>query len=55
MMVCERCGGSTLLIDAYVALNDPDDVRTFDAVICDDCGTDTTPVTPEEFEASKSK
>ena len=37
---CKKCGGTTLLRDAYVAVNDPDDVRQFDAVICDDCGDD---------------
>ena len=37
--VC-HCGSPRVLRDAYVNVNAPDDVRTFDAVTCDDCGYD---------------
>lgn len=41
MWVCKRCGSSELLQDAYVAMNDPSDVRVFeDSYICDSCGED---------------
>ena len=39
--VCSRCGGDSVYFDAYVGVNDPDDVRTFDAVFCDNCGETT--------------
>lgn len=38
--VCNECGSPRLMQDAYVPLNDPDNVITFDAVICDDCGVE---------------
>ncbi len=40
---CPRCGGTNILQDAYVALNDPEDIRLFDMVICDDCGVEVEP------------
>ena len=36
--VCTTCGSPRVFQDAYVNLNDPDDVRTFDDIVCDDCG-----------------
>jgi hypothetical protein len=39
MSVCATCGSDRVFFDAYVGVNDPTDVRTFDAVFCDDCGT----------------
>lgn len=36
--VCRECGSKNVMYDAYVYVNYPEDVRTFDAVICDDCG-----------------
>lgn len=39
---CTRCDGTAVYYDAYVGINDPDDVRTFDAVYCDDCETRST-------------
>lgn len=36
--VCTTCGSPRVMYDAYVDVNDPDNVRVFDAVICDDCG-----------------
>ena len=38
--VCRDCGSENLMYDAYVYVNDPSDVRTFDRVVCDDCGYD---------------
>lgn len=40
--VCTHCGGSNVFYDAFVGVNDPTDVRTFDATFCDDCGGETT-------------
>ena len=35
---CPECAGTDVYADAYVSLNDPTDVRTFDAsMICMDC------------------
>jgi RNA polymerase subunit RPABC4/transcription elongation factor Spt4 len=45
--VCPDCGSPHLLQDAYIAINDPSDVRLFDAVICDACGR--SKVTPKEL------
>ena len=41
--VCTACGSPRVLLDACVGLNDPDDVRTYDRIFCDnifceDCG-----------------
>lgn len=39
MWVCKKCGSPEMLIHAYVAMNDPSDVRVFtDMFICDMCG-----------------
>lgn len=35
-----HCGSTLVLRDAYVALNDPDNVHTFDSLCCGDCGYD---------------
>lgn len=48
--VCSHCGGSLVYVDAYVGLNDPDDVRTFDATFCDDCEGECSVVTMTEYE-----
>ena len=34
---CTTCGGQDVVADAWVSLNDPDDVQTFDAEFCRDC------------------
>jgi hypothetical protein len=34
---CTSCGGNRVLCDAWVSLNDPEDVRTFDQTYCEDC------------------
>lgn len=40
--VCPRCGCADVLQDAYVRVNDPDNVSTFDQLLCgnDECGYD---------------
>ena len=35
---CSECGSKNVMQDAFVAVNDPSDVRLFDAMICDECG-----------------
>ena len=42
---CVRCGSTDLWGDAQVCVNDPTDVRTFDAVTCGGCGDTDTLVT----------
>ena len=34
---CTTCHGNNVLQDAWVSLNDPEDVRTFDQTYCEDC------------------
>jgi hypothetical protein len=34
---CTSCGGNRVLCDAWVSLNDAEDVRTFDQTYCEDC------------------
>lgn len=36
--VCSECGSPRVLQDAYVSINDPTDVRTYDYTVCEDCG-----------------
>ena len=36
--VCTTCGSPRVKRDAWVDVNDPDNVTTFDDTICDDCG-----------------
>lgn len=40
--VCTTCGSEDVFYDAYVGVNDENDVRTFDAVFCDNCGGETS-------------
>lgn len=35
--VCEECGSDRVFADAYMSMNDPGDVRVFDAYFCEDC------------------
>ena len=35
--VCTTCGSANVLADAFVHANDPDDVRTFDDMYCENC------------------
>lgn len=48
MKVCRECGSADVYWDAYVNVNDPSDVRLFDAVFCDDCGGETSLTTVED-------
>lgn len=34
---CPECGSEEVFADAYVGVNDPDDVRTFSSFFCMDC------------------
>lgn len=34
---CQECGSPNVFCDAWVSLNDPDDVRRFDSTFCDNC------------------
>lgn len=34
---CTTCGGTNVFQDAFVNMNDPDDVRTYDETFCEDC------------------
>jgi len=34
---CTTCRGNNVLQDAWVSLNDPEDVRIFDQAFCEDC------------------
>ena len=35
--VCTRCGSANILQDAFVHINNEDDVRTFDDLYCENC------------------
>lgn len=37
LYTCPDCGSDKVMHDAYVMMNDEDDVRTFDNKVCDDC------------------
>lgn len=45
--VCSTCGSEEVFYDAYVGVNDDGDVRTFDAVFCDNCGGESSLKTEE--------
>lgn len=34
---CGSCGSRDVFYDAWVGINDPADVRTFDAIFCPNC------------------
>ena len=40
--VCCICKSPTCYYDAYVDVNDTENVLTFDTIICDNCGKETT-------------
>lgn len=50
LLVCSTCGSSDVYYDAYVGVNDPTDVRTFQQAFCDECEGETTLVTPNRYE-----
>jgi hypothetical protein len=41
LYTCPECGSDQMMHDAYVMMNDEDDVRIFDNKVCDTCGRDT--------------
>ena len=45
--VCRECGSDEVYYDAYVNVNDPDDVETFDEVYCMGCHSSTKLTTKE--------
>ena len=47
-LVCSACGSDEVFYDAYVGVNDDNDVRRFDAVFCDNCGGETSLKTEEQ-------
>ena len=50
--VCNYCGSPRVFADAYVNLNDPEDVATFDDVFCEKCdgpASVTTVKVPKDF------
>lgn len=47
ILVCDQCGSADLLQDAYVHVNDPSDVRTFDYIVCNSCSNDCNPIDVE--------
>lgn len=51
--VCGECGSRDVYSDAWVGINDPMDVRTFDETFCADCDGPTSTVTHTEYHTSK--
>ncbi len=49
--VCEFCGSSDIFFDAYVAVNNPEDVLVFDRIDCDACGMNNIRVETLSFTA----
>lgn len=43
-LVCQYCQSPDIAWDAYVGVNDPFDVSTFDTCFCPECDGETTPV-----------
>jgi len=38
MKICDRCGSDRVFYDAWVNVNDPEYVITFDNMTCAECG-----------------
>ena len=67
--ICKYCGSAHVMRDAFVHVNDEEDVRTYDATYCENCGescsnegTVTIEVDPEDadiyegiFDVSKQR
>lgn len=52
IQVCTYCGSGNVLVDAFVHINNPDDVRTYDDCYCENCESScsTTEVeVPDDF------
>lgn len=47
--VCCRCGSDRIYNDAWVGINDPDDIKTFDCTYCDECGDHCDIVAEDEY------
>ena len=39
VFICCQCGSANVVRDAFVHVNDPDDVLTFDDIYCEACGS----------------
>jgi formylmethanofuran dehydrogenase subunit E len=37
MQLCKECGSENIFYDAFVNVNDPDHVRIYDQVYCEEC------------------
>lgn len=56
--VCVKCGSEDVMRDAYVDVNDEDDVHTYDSTTCSDCGYETSyggVVTADEYDATEAR
>jgi hypothetical protein len=53
MLVCSLCGSDEVVYDAWVNVNDYEDVQIFDDVYCKGCEQTTHLITEEEFNDSK--
>tara|TARA_B100002019_G_scaffold118663_1_gene101845 strand:- start:3815 stop:3976 length:162 start_codon:yes stop_codon:yes gene_type:complete len=53
MKVCKKCGSDRVFYDAWVDVNDPENVITLDDILCDECGVsvdiDTVDSDGEEY------
>lgn len=50
LLVCSRCGSDQLFRDAFVEVNDPDNVIVFDSVVCQGCDIDKArPILKSKF------
>ena len=45
---CPDCASVNVFADAYVGVNDPDDVRTFSSFFCMDCEITTKHLNKED-------
>lgn len=50
---CNYCGSDDLLQDAYVPLNAPDEVQTYDTIACSCCGSDKVRPIETDIEAEE--
>jgi hypothetical protein len=53
--VCSGCYGGNVFYDAWVNVNDPTDVRSFDAVFCEDCDGETSLIDFDEEALAAAK
>jgi len=53
VMVCSTCGSADVFSDAFVSVNNPGDVRTYDAKHCERCEGECSIVTRAEFNQRK--